>query len=245
MFVVFHNRTWQSIRFCDPPPNLSARGSSGSFFRPAWRWHRRFDHHEKNGGISIVQDPDEAQYPGMPKRALKYVAVDRCARLADISDLLAHLSGTIDGVRVVAVTGQVAGGPQAEEEAVMSDNHEPKYELKRPVALTCPDCGGCVRETVVHTLPYYTCNIGHRFAAANMDVSQFERMENALVVALRTLNERAELCRRMAETSKANGQAYSTERWEEAQLEAEDRAGVLRRFLKQDWITPDALENAM
>jgi len=142
----------------------------------------------------------------MPKSALKYVAVDRCARLADISDLLAHRSGTIDGDRVVAVTGavtgQVARGPQAEEDAVMSGN----YELKRPVALTCPDCGGCVRETVVDTLPCYTCHIGHRFAAANMDVSQFERMENALVVALRTLNERVELCRQMAATSKANGQ---------------------------------------
>jgi len=177
----------------------------------------------------------------MPKSAFKYVAVDRCAWLADISDLLAHLSGTIDGDRVVAVTGQVARGPQAKEEAVMPGNHE----LKRPVALTCPDCGGCVRETVLDTLPYYTCHIGHRFAAANMDVSQFERMENALVVALRTLNERVELCRQMAVTSKANGQVYSSERWEKAQREAEDRAGVLRRFLEQDWITPDALENAM
>jgi two-component system chemotaxis response regulator CheB len=127
----------------------------------------------------------------------------------------------------------------------MSDKHEHKYELKQPVALTCPDCGGCVRETVVGTLPYYTCHIGHCFAAPNMDVGQFQRMENALVVALRTLNERVELCRRMAVTSKVNGQTYSTERWEEAQREAEDRAGVLRRFLEQDWITPDALENAV
>jgi two-component system, chemotaxis family, protein-glutamate methylesterase/glutaminase len=121
-----------------------------------------------------------------------------------------------------------------------------EYELKRPVALTCPDCGGSVRETLVDSLPYYTCHIGHRFAAPNMDVGQFERMENALVVALRTLNERVELCRRMAETAKANGQTYSTaERWEDARREAEDRAGVLRRFLEQDWITPNALENAV
>jgi two-component system chemotaxis response regulator CheB len=120
-----------------------------------------------------------------------------------------------------------------------------KYDLKRPAALTCPDCGGCVEESVVGALPYYTCHIGHRFAAPNMDASQFERMENALVVALRTLNERVELCRRMAETAKANGQNYSMERWGEAQREAEDRAEVLRRFLEQEWMTPNTLKNAV
>jgi len=78
-----------------------------------------------------------------------------------------------------------------------------------------------------------------------MDASQFERMENALVVALRTLNERVELCRRMAETAKANGQNYSMERWGEAQREAEDRAEVLRRFLEQEWMTPNTLKNAV
>jgi two-component system, chemotaxis family, protein-glutamate methylesterase/glutaminase len=123
----------------------------------------------------------------------------------------------------------------------MSDKHD----SGRPAALTCPDCGGSARETVVDSLPNDTCHIGHRFAAPNMDVGQFERMENALVIALRTLNERVELCRRMAEMAKANGQTYSTERWEDARREAEDRAGVLRRFLEQDWITPNALENAV
>ena len=95
------------------------------------------------------------------------------------------------------------------------------------------------------SLPYYTCHIGHRFAAPNMDAGQFERMEYALAVALRSLNERVELCRRMAETSRINGQTYSTERWEAARQEAEDRAVVLRRFLEQDWIGPDTLQNAV
>jgi len=95
------------------------------------------------------------------------------------------------------------------------------------------------------SLPYYTCHIGHRFAAPNMDAGQFERMEYALAVALRSLNERVELCRRMAETSQINGQTYSTQRWEEAKREAEDRAGVLRRFLEQDWISPGVVENGI
>ena len=60
---------------------------------------------KKHGGIAIVQDPDEAQYPGMPKNALKHAAVDHCAPLADISDLLASLSGATGGEKAVAAPG--------------------------------------------------------------------------------------------------------------------------------------------
>jgi hypothetical protein len=48
----------------------------------------------------------------------------------------------------------------------------------------------------------------------------------------------------MVEMSKANGQTYSTERWEEARREAEDRARVLRHFLERDCMTPGTLEDA-
>lgn len=113
-----------------------------------------------------------------------------------------------------------------------------KFELNRPNTLTCPDCGGSLQETVVEGSPHYTCHIGHRFTASDMDAGQLQQMETALAVALRTLNERVELCRRMAETSKENGQAYAAERWEKSRQEAEDRARVLRRFVSQDWIAP-------
>ena len=105
-----------------------------------------------------------------------------------------------------------------------------KRDSGRPIALACPDCGSSAHPDSVRP---------------DMDAGQFERMEYALAVALRSLNERVELCRRMAKASKANGQTYSTERWEEAGREAEDRARVLRRFLERDWITPGILENAL
>jgi two-component system chemotaxis response regulator CheB len=193
---------------------------------------------KRQGGITIVQDPDEAQYPGMPTSALQFVDVDHCARIATISELLVRLSGPSPSETAVSLSAEAERRQQAKEDKIVSD----KYRPEQPVALTCPDCGGSLRETVVDSMPYYTCHIGHRFAGPNMDLGQFERMENALAVALRTLNERAELCRRMAEVSRAKGHIFSTERWESASREAEDRAGVLRRFLEQDWARPGAIE---
>lgn len=114
------------------------------------------------------------------------------------------------------------------------------YELKPPVALTCPLCGGSVAENTVNTLPYYTCHIGHRFAGPDFDEAQFQQMEQALDVALRALNERAGLCRRMVEAWRAKGLGQTAEEWEAAAQEADERAEVLRQFVEQGWRRPDA-----
>jgi two-component system chemotaxis response regulator CheB len=44
------------------------------------------------GGVAIVHDPEEAQYPGMPRSALDHVAVDYCATLGEIAIRLVELA---------------------------------------------------------------------------------------------------------------------------------------------------------
>src|SRR6266487_2533947 len=47
---------------------------------------------KKRGGVAIVQDPDEAIYPGMPRSALEHVQVDHILPLAAIGPLLVRLA---------------------------------------------------------------------------------------------------------------------------------------------------------
>ncbi len=46
---------------------------------------------KRHGGLAVVQDPDEAASPGMPRSALKHVVVDHRLPLAAIPALLARL----------------------------------------------------------------------------------------------------------------------------------------------------------
>jgi two-component system chemotaxis response regulator CheB len=48
------------------------------------------------GGVAIVQDPDDAMYPSMPKCAIASVKVDHVASLSDIPPLLVKMTSTID-----------------------------------------------------------------------------------------------------------------------------------------------------
>jgi two-component system, chemotaxis family, protein-glutamate methylesterase/glutaminase len=50
---------------------------------------RAVKHH---GGVAVVQDPDEAIAPGMPRSALAYVAVDHTLPLAAMGPLLGRLA---------------------------------------------------------------------------------------------------------------------------------------------------------
>ena len=47
---------------------------------------------KRRGGYAIVQDPDEALYPSMPRTARRYVAVDAVLRLTDIAPELVRLA---------------------------------------------------------------------------------------------------------------------------------------------------------
>jgi two-component system chemotaxis response regulator CheB len=46
---------------------------------------------KNHGGIAIVQDPDEAFAPDMPRSALRLVQVDHCLPLKEIAPLLVDL----------------------------------------------------------------------------------------------------------------------------------------------------------
>ncbi|PWC52450.1 chemotaxis protein CheB [Azospirillum sp. TSO22-1] len=190
---------------------------------------------KRRGGTTVVQDPADASFPGMPRSALCNVAIDHRARAFDMGPLLARLVHALSPRSTPAPVPRRAGRPHAaKEDASM----EGDYELNPPVSLTCPECGGSLRESTMDSMPYFTCHIGHRYGADSMDEAQFQMMEQAFEAAVRTLNERAALCLRLAEAARANGRALSALRWDEAGGEARERAQTLVQFLTNDWIRP-------
>lgn len=87
------------------------------------------------GGMTVVQAPQDAINAEMPQSALDHVEVDYVRPASEIGCLLADLA-----VRDEA--DDAADSVVREQELDMST----EYTSERPVALTCPDCGGALQQ---------------------------------------------------------------------------------------------------
>jgi two-component system chemotaxis response regulator CheB len=77
----------------------------------------------------------------------------------------------------------------------------------------------------------YRCRVGHAYTAEAMLAAQSEDVEAALWVALETLEESANVARRLAERSRQHHTPLAAVRLEERARRADERADVIRRGL--------------
>jgi two-component system, chemotaxis family, protein-glutamate methylesterase/glutaminase len=182
---------------------------------------------KRRGGVAVVQDPDEAEAPGMPQAAISYVDVDYCVRLAMMPQLLSELANRLSE----DVSGASSGG----DVAAVKDS----FAQNRPPTLTCPECGGSMHLTALGPLLKFDCHIGHSVTAESMASGQFDAMEKSFESALRRMNERAELCRLMREKALSTGRPAQAEDWQLALEQAQRRSTALRQLLGEDWVKPE------
>src|SRR5436190_1202751 len=106
----------------------------------------------------------------------------------------------------------------------------PRVIADVPGAFGCPSCGGVLTELTDQEAPRNRCRVGHAWSPRSLLDEQAVATEGALWTALRVLEEKSALGRRMAGTrrSPGTGRLY-TEMAEEA-----EQAGVLIRRLIQE-----------
>lgn len=182
------------------------------------------------GGIAVVQDPSNAVGGGMPQSAITHVDVDYVVNITEIAPLLVRL------------LSRSVGEPEtSDSDPVFSDAQEKgmtaQFTLDHPVAVTCPDCGGALRRSNRGSLTQFSCHIGHVYTAEIMVAAQFVDMERSIEKAMRSLSERADLCRTMMAQALDKGDVAPA-RWEAAMTEALEQTAPLRELLTRKWLHP-------
>lgn len=182
------------------------------------------------GGMALVQDPSEAIADEMPRRALEATIVDLCVpgpRLGDVlSDLVREQAGQALPIpSEIKLEVEIAAG-----ERVGSDSLS---VLADPSPLTCPSCGGVMSTLKVASPLRFRCQVGHAFTVDVLAKEQESRVDEALRVALRIIEERAELVHRMAEDGRRSGRLASAEMYEARAAEYRKYADLIRRIVLQ------------
>lgn len=164
------------------------------------------------GGVAIVQDPDEAVQPDMPRNALRQVEVDHVLELARIGPLLVRLAR--NGANVPATT----------PDSLLEDAGAKTTQL---ADVACPSCGGVMTESTVLGLTRYRCHTGHAFSMDGLVTEQARALEATLWAAVRALDESEMLARRLA----ARADADLERRLEEKAESMKQRAERIRQML--------------
>jgi two-component system chemotaxis response regulator CheB len=152
------------------------------------------------GGIALVQDPADALYGSMPESALEHVPEARMVPLAALADAIcAALEEPIKPLG--EPVRQLAKSPPVHEPARSDD--DPRAGVL--TAITCPECGGSLWEHDEAGLSRFKCHVGHAYGPEALEVSHRERLEGALWAAVRSLEERADLLRRLARRTGGDG----------------------------------------
>jgi two-component system chemotaxis response regulator CheB len=150
------------------------------------------------GGIAVVQDPTDAEFPSMPESALRAVAIDYVVPIAQLGALLTNL---VDPTRAVP-HGQKQIPPDLQLEAAIAERVvgtvEEVNQLGHQVPLTCPDCGGNLWQVNHGNVLRFRCHTGHAFTADALAESSQHALEETLWVALRMMEERKNLLSSMA-----------------------------------------------
>ena len=184
---------------------------------------------KRQGGLAVVQDPEDALFPSMPRTAMQHVAVDHSVSLAEMPALLARLAS--DDLEHAPL-----GVPEAlEVETRITTMNRPEPEdvarIGRPSMFTCPECHGTLFEIDDDKLLRFRCHVGHAYTAEALAADQSEALEATLWAAVRAFEERAELADRMAARGRHDGRPDRAQIFSDRAALARRRAGQVRAAL--------------
>ena len=188
---------------------------------------------KRRGGVTVVQDPDDALFRWMPESALRYAEVDHSVPLVKMAPLLARLChgpaeerGGEPVPEDMEFEARIAG---LDPSAIDSGDHPGELS-----GFTCPECAGPLFEIREGKLVRYRCRVGHAYTANGVLEGKDGTVEDALYMALNTLEESADMSERLAVRSRQDARRHAAARFEERAKDARKRAETIRRLLTEN-----------
>lgn len=203
---------------------------------------------KRAGGIALVQDPATAAFSSMPESALAYVAVDWCLPVPKLAKkIVALASGTM--VEEVERKGAVQVVDETDE---MDEEQRTELQVETEIAglnpasigrvppngqlsaFSCPACHGPLWEIQDGSLLRFRCRVGHAFTAESVVEGLDDNVEEALWMAVNTLDESEQLHLRLAEQARERKHTRMAEIFTRKARTMSERATVLRRLLTNE-----------
>ncbi len=184
------------------------------------------------GGVGVVQSPEDAMYPSMPRAAMVGDHPRHVLPVAQMPALLTRLVGEEVGPPpddVDANTTDMEIAMAYHDGDAMNDPDRPGD----PSGFACPDCHGVLFEIADGHVHRYRCRVGHAWSPQSLAAQQTFAVEGALWMALRALEEKAALADRMSANARSRDHLITAQSFAAQAAESRTSALVLRDLIEQ------------
>jgi len=167
---------------------------------------------KQRGGVTIVQDPNEAMWKDMPRRAIEYVDPHYILPSCDIGPTLVQLANSQKVELAMAKKNPISRKSNGRDEKRKSassrglerpDVNEQSAYFEEgegvPFVFACPECHGVLWELKDEKMVRFHCPVGHSYGTESLAKEMSTASESALWAAVRALEEKSALQRRVAE----------------------------------------------
>ncbi len=184
------------------------------------------------GGVAMVQTPEDAQHPEMPRSVLEHVECDYAGTAAELGARLGELVG-----HAVASSPPIEHGELRrlglEVEIATRDGAFDKgiMEWGDMATFTCPECHGALVKLQEGTMTRYRCHTGHAFTPSALLAGITESVEQTLWHAMRGLEEQTLLLEHLARHFEDAGNPRSAELFRDKARKSREQAQIVHDSL--------------
>ena len=194
------------------------------------------------GGVAVVQDPMDAEFPSMPRNAMREVRVDFRVPASELGGLLGRLAQEkvktseviMENDKLTEIEIGIAAEDNAFDAGIM--------KLGELSPFTCPDCHGVLLTLKDGKRSRFRCHTGHAFSADSLLATVTENVEQSLWSALRAIEESIMLLNHMGEHFANANQIEMSALYYKKAHEAEQRAQIVRHSaMRNERMSQDSL----
>jgi two-component system chemotaxis response regulator CheB len=144
---------------------------------------------KKMGGVAIVQDPAEADFPAMPLNAIREVEVDYKSTIAEMPAVINKLiSEDVPADSIPASNGNNKIYSEIKI-AMEGADQELIKRISQPSLYTCPECHGVLSIIQEGPIKRFRCHTGHAFSPDSLLSELTGNIESNLWNAVRSMQE--------------------------------------------------------
>lgn len=196
---------------------------------------------KQRGGIAIVQDPKEAKCAEMPGHALAYASPQYVLPIQKIGPTLIGLVKADQDETSMSRKKRQIAAPGSSAKADKPDRNLNNSYFDEgegtPSVFACPECHGVLWEIKENEMVRFRCRVGHSYGPKSLAAELSQTSEAALWAAMRALEEKAAMNRRLADSMDRHAKTATRLREQSAADDANARL-IREMIFRRD----DALE---